>query len=193
MDPIKTGRLIRTMRVEKGLTQQQLAKRLHVGDKAVSKWERGAGCPDISLLPLLADTLGIGLEGLLAGELEINESTGGNMKHTQFYVCPDCGNIVTASAEAALSCCGRPLTTLEPQKAEKFHCLTIEPVENELFITSNHAMEKEHYIAFLALLQGDSVLLRRLYPEWDLQVRIPAAHGRLLWYCTQHGLFYQNV
>ena len=193
MDPIKTGRLIRTIRAEKGLTQQQLAKRLHVGDKAVSKWERGAGCPDISLLPLLADTLGIGLESLLAGKLETNEITGGNMKHTQFYVCPDCGNIVTAAAGASLSCCGRPLAALEPQKAEEFHCLTIEPVENELFITSDHTMEKEHYIAFLALLRGDSILLRRLYPEWDLQVRIPAVHGRLLWYCTRHGLFYQNV
>lgn len=193
MDPIKTGRLIRTMRMEKGLTQQQLAEQLHVGDKAVSKWERGAGCPDISLLPMLADALGIGLEGLLAGELETNEITGGNMKHTQFYVCPDCGNIVTASPEAAVSCCGRPLAALEPQKAEKTHCLTIEPVENEIFITSSHGMEKEHYIAFLALLQGDSILLRRLYPEWDIQVRIPAAHGRLLWYCTRHGLFYQTI
>ncbi len=50
MDPIKTGELIRALRMELGMTQQQLAQRLHVGDKAVSKWERGAGCPDVSLL-----------------------------------------------------------------------------------------------------------------------------------------------
>ncbi|MDE7220551.1 MAG: helix-turn-helix domain-containing protein [Oscillospiraceae bacterium] len=193
MDPIKTGKLIRALRMDLGLTQQQLAVRLHVGDKAVSKWERGAGCPDLSLLPALAEVLGVGLENLLAGELDANESTGGNMKRTKFYVCPDCGNIVTASAEAALSCCGRPLIALEPQKADLPHCLTIEPVENELFITSTHPMEKEHYIAFTALLRGDSLLLRRLYPEWDMQVRIPAAHGRLLWYCTRHGLFCQNI
>ena len=193
MDPIKTGKLIRALRMDLGLTQQQLAVRLHVGDKAVSKWERGAGCPDLSLLPALAEVLGVGLECLLAGELDANESTGGNMKRTEFYVCPDCGNIVTASAEAVLSCCGRPLTALEPQKADLPHCLTIEPVENELFITSTHPMEKEHYIAFIALLRGDSLLLRRLYPEWDMQVRIPAAHGRLLWYCTRHGLFCQNI
>ena len=59
MDPIKTGELIRALRMELGMTQQQLAQRLHVGDKAVSKWERGAGCPDVSLLPSLAEALGV--------------------------------------------------------------------------------------------------------------------------------------
>ena len=63
------------------------------------------------------------------------------MKRTKFYVCPDCGNLVTASAEAALSCCGKPLAALEPQKADEAHRLTVEPVENELFITSGHVME----------------------------------------------------
>ncbi len=193
MDPIKTGGLIRAARKEKGLTQQQLAWRLHVGDKAVSKWERAAGCPDVSLLPALAEALDVGVESLLSGELEANEITGGNMKQTKFYVCPDCGNIITAAAGAALSCCGRPLAALEPQKADAEHALTVEPVENELFIASGHPMDKGHYISFLALLRGDSLLLRRLYPEWDVQVRLPAAHGRLLWYCTRHGLFYQNI
>lgn len=108
MDPIKTGELIRALRMELGMTQQQLAQRLHVGDKAVSKWERGAGCPDVSLLPSLAEALGVGLDSLMAEELDTNAHTGGNMKRTKFYVCPDCGNLVTASAEAALSCCGKP-------------------------------------------------------------------------------------
>ena len=82
---------------------------------------------------------------------------------------------------------------MEPQKADEAHRLTVEPVENELFITSGHVMEKEHYIAFLALLRGDSLQLRRLYPEWDMQARLPAVHGRLLWYCTRYGLFYQDI
>ena len=193
MDTKKTGELIRALRTELGLTQQQLAGRIHVGDMAVSKWERGGGCPDVSLLPALAEVLGVGLESLMAGELDAKEQTGGNMKRTKFFVCPDCGNLVTASAEAALSCCGRPLAALEPQKADEAHRLTVEPVENELFITSGHVMEKEHYIAFLALLRGDSLQLRRLYSEWDMQARLPAVHGRLLWYCTRHGLFYQDI
>ena len=55
-------------------------------------------------------------------------------------------------------------------------------------------MLREHYVPFAALVTPDALLLRRLYPEWDLQTRIPAvAHGKLLWYCTAHGLFYQLV
>ncbi|MDY3711900.1 MAG: hypothetical protein SO044_05755 [Agathobaculum sp.] len=56
-------------------------------------------------------------------------------------------------------------------------------------------MTKAHHIAFVALLTGDTLLLRRLYPEWDMQTRLPAfaRHGMLLWYCTQHGLFYQPL
>ena len=50
MDYTKTGRLIRMLRREKGLTQLQLAQKLHVSDKAVSKWERGLGGPDVSLM-----------------------------------------------------------------------------------------------------------------------------------------------
>ena len=54
-------------------------------------------------------------------------------------------------------------------------------------------MTKQHYISFVALLTGDSLLIRRQYPEWGLQLRMPAVHGTLLWHCTEHGLFYQNV
>ena len=193
IDKEKFGRFLVQLRKERSMTQKDLAERLYVSDKAVSKWERGGGCPDVSLLPALAEVLGVGLESLMAGELDAKQQTGGNMKRTKFFVCPDCGNLVTASAEAALSCCGRPLAALEPQKADEAHRLTVEPVENELFITSGHVMEKEHYIAFLALLRGDSLQLRRLYPEWDMQARLPAVHGRLLWYCTRHGLFYQDI
>ena len=55
-------------------------------------------------------------------------------------------------------------------------------------------MTKEHHIMFVALLTGDSMVLRRQYPEWNLQTRLPrTAHGKLLWYCNNHGLFYQLV
>ena len=193
MDTNLIGALIRRLRTEHKLTQRQLALQLNVSDKAVSKWERGLGCPDISLLPALAQLLGVELEGLLSGQLDSNEPLGGTMKKMNLYVCPSCGNLVTALAEPTLSCCGKKLTPLQPQKAEETHQLSIESVDGELFLTTRHPMEKGHSISFVALLTGDSMLLRKLYPEWDLQVRLPAAsHGKLLWYCTQHGLFYQN-
>ena len=193
MDHEKTGALIRKLRTEKGLTQRALAERLHVSDKAVSKWERGAGCPDISLLPALAEELGASLESLLDGQTDAAEQQGGNMKKTLFYVCPDCGNLLTAAAETTISCCGKRLTACTPRKAAPDERLTVEPMDNDYCISSAHEMTKDHYIAFVALLTGDTLLLRRLYPEWDMQTRPPAfaRHGTLLWYCTQHGLQYQ--
>ena len=68
MDKAKTGALIAAARREKNLTQRELAAALHVSDRAVSKWERGAGFPDISLLEPLADALDIGVLDLLRGE-----------------------------------------------------------------------------------------------------------------------------
>lgn len=194
MDCEKTGQLIRRLRREQHMTQLQLARRLHVSDKAVSKWERGVGCPDVSLLPLLSDSLGVPLEQLLSGELNANDITGGNMKKLKFYCCPQCGNLITASAEADLSCCGRRLQPMTPQKAEPHQALKVEPVENDYFISSDHEMTKEHYISFVALLTGDTLLLKKLYPEWDFQLRIPRiGHGMLVWHCVRHGLFCQLI
>ena len=68
MDKAKTGALIAAARREKNMTQRELAADLHVSDRAVSKWERGAGFPDISLLEPLADALDIGVLDLLRGE-----------------------------------------------------------------------------------------------------------------------------
>ena len=59
MDNGKIGELIHRLRRERGLTQLQLAERLGVSDKAVSKWERGLGCPDVSLLPALSEAFGV--------------------------------------------------------------------------------------------------------------------------------------
>ena len=190
MDQTKTGGLIRALRTQKGLTQKALAETVGVGDKAVSKWERGLGCPDVSLLPELSRVLGVGLEALLSGALDANDQERGNMKKLNFYVCPDCGNLIAAATEAGVSCCGRTLLPLEPQKPEE--PLSVEKIDDSWFVSSPHPMTKDHYISFVALLTGDTLFLRRLYPEWDLQTRIPAfGHGILLWYCTKHGLFRQ--
>ena len=192
MDQVKTGKLIRALRAQKGLTQKALAEAVGVGDKAVSKWERGLGCPDVSLLPELSRVLGVGLEALLSGQLDANDQERGHMKKLNFYVCPDCGNLITAATETGVSCCGRPLLPMEPQTPEE--PLSVEKIDDSWFVSSSHPMTKDHYVSFVALLTGDTLFLRRLYPEWDLQTRIPAfGHGILLWYCTQHGLFRQII
>jgi transcriptional regulator with XRE-family HTH domain len=70
----KMARFICDLRKSKNLTQRQLADQLHVTDKAVSKWERGLSCPDISLLPALSDILGVTTRELLNGEKAIESA-----------------------------------------------------------------------------------------------------------------------
>lgn len=65
MTNISMGELISTLRKEKGMTQKDLAEKMNVTDKAVSKWERNLSCPDINSLPDLADALGVSVEELL--------------------------------------------------------------------------------------------------------------------------------
>lgn len=68
MDQQKTGALIAQRRKELGMTQKQLAEKIDVSDRAISKWERGAGFPDVSLLEDLADALSLTLPELFRGE-----------------------------------------------------------------------------------------------------------------------------
>ena len=69
MDPTRTGEWIAARRKEKNLTQRELAARLGITDKAVSRWETGKGYPDVSLLPVLADELGCTVQVYIEGEL----------------------------------------------------------------------------------------------------------------------------
>ena len=68
MDAGKTGELIAALRKEKGWSQAELAERLGVTNKAVSRWETGRGYPDVELLPLVARELGVTISELLEGE-----------------------------------------------------------------------------------------------------------------------------
>ena len=182
------------MRKKMGLSQEQLADKLGLSRQAVSKWERGSGCPDISLLPALADIFGTDIQVLLSGEIDKNEREKGDMKKIRFYVCPQCGNIITACSEAAVTCCGGKLTALEAKKAEHDEQLTVQDIGGELFISSEHEMTKQHYISFVALLTDSSVIMYRQYPEWNLQLTMPLYRfGRLVWYCTKHGLMYMDL
>lgn len=74
MNNEKIGQLILTKRKELKLTQKELAKKINVTDKAISKWERGVGCPDISLLEPLSNALNISVLDLLKGEIVKNEN-----------------------------------------------------------------------------------------------------------------------
>ena len=194
MDQIKTGSLIRSLRLRQGMTQLALAERLGVSGKAVSKWECGGGAPDIALLPALAEVLGVSARALLRGELEKNDKTNGDLKKLLFYRCPGCGNLLFSTDGAEVHCCGQTLAPLAPREPDEGHALRVEISDSEWFLTSPHEMRREHHISFVAFLTGDTLLVKKLYPEWDMQARLPFfAHGTLLWYCTEHGLFTQEI
>ena len=192
MDCSKVGGVIAQIRKEKNLTQKQLADQLNISDRTISKWERGLGCPDVSLLVELSQLLNVNIKDILSGDLVSNECVVGNMKNTKYYVCSLCGNLVFSTGSASVSCCGRVLEALTPQKPTEEHRLNIEVVEDEWFITSDHPMNKEHFISFVAFATGDRIQVIKQYPEWNLQTRISRrGHGMFLWYCTKDGLFYQ--
>lgn len=194
MENTNTGSIIRALRLEQNLTQKQLADKLHISDKTVSKWERGLGYPDIALVPTLAELLAADLQKLLRGDITPNDFVGGNMKNTQYYVCPNCHNISLCSGQATVSCCGKMLTALKPQKAAADTKLTITNVEDDWYITSGQPMTKEDYISFIVFATGDRLQLFKQYPEWNLELRLPnRGHGLLLWYSAKTGLSYQLV
>ena len=84
MDQEKVGRIIKTLRKDKGMTQRELSEMLNVTDRAVSKWERGLGCPDVSLLTSLSEIFSVDIESIIEGDMEENEKRSGNMKRTKF-------------------------------------------------------------------------------------------------------------
>ena len=69
------GSFIAVLRKAQGMTQRQLAEKLNVSDKTVSRWERDEGCPDLSLIPVLAEIFSVSCDELLRGERLLGERT----------------------------------------------------------------------------------------------------------------------
>ncbi len=210
MNNYVTGAVIKALREKKKMTQEELAQKIFVTSKAVSKWETGKGFPDIGLLESLGRALGVSVIELLSGESITNQNKACNMAKGKFYVCPVCGNIIHTTGEAVISCCGITLPALEAEETEAIsagptigsdststsnggdsnHALNIEVVEDEYFVTINHSMTKDHYISFIAAISDQGIQLTKLYPEGPAQARFKIAGLRKVFaYCNRHGLF----
>lgn len=170
MDYEKIGKVIYELRAERNLTQKQLAEELNISDKTVSKWERGAGCPDISLLRELAKFFCVDMEKVLGGSLAENDFVGGNMKKSKFYVCPICGNVTVCTGNAEITSCGRKLEAMEPRKINgenvseeerKAASLCVEAVEDDWYVTSEHPMKKTIIFLLLHFSPGISSMCTR--------------------------------
>ena len=190
MNTYVTSATIKQLREKKNLTQAELAQRIGVSSKTISKWETAKGLPDISLLQPLAQALGISVIELMNGEHIINKNTSANMLRCKFYVCPICGNIMHSTGDSLVSCCGITLPPLEAEAADEPHGICIENVEDEHYLTVDHPMTKQHYISFLAHVTSVRIQMVKLYPEGNAQTRMQLrGFGMLYWYCNQHGLF----
>ena len=91
MDSYVTGTAIRQLREAKHMTQAELAEKLAVSAKAISKWETARGLPDISLLEPLAAALGVSVLELMQGEPVVNRNRSANLLRSKLYICPVCG------------------------------------------------------------------------------------------------------
>ena len=194
MNTYVTGSTIRQLRENRNLTQAELAEKIGVSSKTVSKWETAKGLPDITLLQPLAQALGISVIELMNGEHITNKNISANLLRSQFHVCPICGNVLHSTGNALISCCGITLPPLEAEEADDNHALTIEQVEDEHFLTVHHPMTKAHFISFLSFVTSDRIQTVKLYPEGNPETRIQLrGRGYLYWYCNHHGLFRKKV
>ena len=194
MDSYITGATIKNLREKKGITQAQLADLLGVSDKAVSKWETAKGLPDITLIEPLAKALSVSVMELISGDMVVNKNISANILRSTFYVCPICGNIMSAVGNAVISCCGINLPPLEAEDTDDNHKISIERVEDEHFVTVNHDMTKEHFISFIAFLTCDRVQLVKFYPEGNAETRLNLRGGGYLYiYCNKHGLMKKKI
>lgn len=191
MNRYVTGSMIKRLRETSRMTQRQLAEKLSVSDKAVSKWETGRGYPDISLLAPLSAALGASVIELLAGEDVTNRNRAFDMRRLKFYVCPICGNVIQSAGAAVVSCCG---IVLPPLEAEPDSELSVERVEDEYFVSVPHEMSKSHYVSFIAAVRDDGCEMRKLYPEGAAQARFKIDGTQFLYYyCNRHGLFRASI
>ena len=189
MNQYVTGSLIKEKRIKNGLTQAQLAQRLCVSDKAVSKWETGKGYPDISLLADIASAFNISVAELLAGNTVDNTNISANMLRINFYVCPICGNIFWSVGQGTAICHGITLTPLEAEEDLNGHLPSIQTADDEYYVSVQHEMKKEHYISFIAAVSSDRVQLVKLYPEGDAAARFKKNDVKYIYYyCNRGGL-----
>ena len=194
MNQYVTGAVIKELREKANYTQAQLAAKLNVSDKTISKWETAKGYPDISLLESIAKVFGISVTELISGNAVKNVNVSANMLRSKFYVCPVCGNVIHSMGEAVINCHGVLLTPCQPEETDENHMMFVERIEDEYFARIEHDMTKQHYISFVAALSSDKIQMIKLYPEGNAEARFKInGVKKILFYCNRDGLFSMDV
>ena len=190
MNQYVTGAVIKKLREERNMTQLQLAERLAVSVKTVSKWETAKGYPDITLLEPLGDALMVSVTELISGNTVTNSNVSANMLRSHFYVCPVCGNIIHSMGETVIQCHGLQLQPEETEETDENHKIFIEQVEDEYYVQIEHDMSKQHYISFVAAVSVDKIQMVKLYPQGNAEARFKMSDvKKIYFYCNRSGLF----
>lgn len=190
MNQYVTGAVIKELREKNHFTQAELAEKLNVSDKTISKWETGKGYPDITLLEPIANVFGVSVTELISGNAVSNRNVSGNMKRSKFYVCPVCGNVIHSMGEAVIHCHGVLLCPAEAEDTDDNHEMIVERVEDEYFVRIEHEMTKQHYISFIAAISSDRIQMVKLYPEGNAEARFKLNGVKeIFFYCNKDGLF----
>ena len=194
MNQYVTGAGSKELREKNKMTQLQLAEKLGVSDKTISKWETGKGYPDITLLESIAKAFRISVTELISGNTVRNANISANMLRSELYVCPVCGNVIHGMGEATIHCHGILLTPLIAEAADERHKIFIDRVENEYYVRIDHSMTKEHYISFVAAVSSDEIQMVKLYPEGACEARFKIRGvRRILFYCNRDGLYSRDI
>lgn len=185
-----TGAVIKQMREKRGFTQKDLACRLNISDKTISKWETGRGLPDIALIDPLASQLGVSIAELMSGQVAQNANPAANLLRAGFNVCPVCGNVIFSTGEGSFSCHGITLPRLEAEAPDSAHAIDIQVIDGDYCVQIDHPMTKTHYVSFIAYATTGSMQMEKLYPEQDARAHFRVqGTGRIFAYCNLHGLF----
>lgn len=194
MNQYVTGAVIKELREKYHLTQAELAEKLNVSDKTISKWETAKGYPDISLLEPIAKFFCVSITELLSGNAVSNVNVSANMMRSKFYVCPICGNVIHSMGEAVIQCHGLMFTPCQPEETDENHKMFIERIEDEYYVRIEHEMTKQHYISFMAALSSDRIQMVKLYPEGNAEGRFKInGVKKIVFYCNRDGLYSVNI
>lgn len=186
MNQYVTGTTIKKLREKMGLTQVDLASKLYISPKTISKWETGKGFPDITLLEALSKTLNVSLTELFSGEQITNTNVHANMLNSKIYICPICGNVIFSIGESVVSCHGIELIPEESENTK----LDCQIIEDEIYINISSPMTKDDHISFIAGVGCDRIDFIKLYLEGPAEARLKIRGLKYIYYYSnRNGLF----
>ena len=116
--------------------------------------------------------------------------------------CDSCGALVKVIEDCncdncGIQCCGKEMRLLKPNSVDaavEKHVPQYERVEDEILVTVNHVMKKEHFIEWICLVADNKEYMVKLYPEQNAEVRFPYIPGSCVYaYCNKHGLWKNDV